>query len=61
MATTFPDDKIDHLVDYLNPALDDLRGLDLEFESYLLEMVILSLREGGVILPRTTPLNGVPA
>jgi hypothetical protein len=38
-------ERLDGLVDYLRPVLDDLRKRDLEFESYLLEMVILSLQE----------------
>lgn len=33
------------LVHYLRPALDDLRHLDMPFETYLLEMLMQALRE----------------
>jgi hypothetical protein len=37
--------KLDSLAHYLMPALDDLRRYDMGFESYLLEMVILALKD----------------
>jgi hypothetical protein len=40
--------RVHSLVHYLKPAIDDLREMNLSFESYLLEMLemlILSLRE----------------
>ena len=49
------------LVHYLQPALEDLRRHRLEFESYLLEMVILSLRDEKANAVMSQPRMPMPA
>jgi hypothetical protein len=49
--------KVDSLAHYLMPALDDLRRYDMDFESYLLEMVILALMDRDAQAQRSAPVR----
>jgi hypothetical protein len=40
-----PSHNLESVIGYLRPALDHMRRRDMPFESYLLEMLILSLSE----------------
>jgi hypothetical protein len=44
-------EKLHALIDHLCHALGDLRHQGLDFQSYLLEMLILSLQEAAMLPP----------
>lgn len=55
------DSDLDRLMHYLQPALDDLKRMDMQFETYLLEMLLLSLKDHPPVHTPTFPLEAIPA
>jgi hypothetical protein len=53
--------NVDSLAHYLMPALDDLRQHNMAFESYLLEMVILALKDRDARAKHAAPVHEIVA
>lgn len=55
------DSDLDRLMHYLQPALDDLKRMEMPFEQYLLEMLLLSLKDHPPINVGSFPLEAIHA